>query len=230
MYNNRKCWLVLTFSFLLTGCVSSNVYQSSSALSPPINPSVLLLPADVEVSLMNAGGNLEPRADWSSSARNGLHTALEEFFFEKGVMPISYEGETLADEDVDLIRQANITLDAIELAQVRGSMPGMRNYALTDDLVKNLDKYDADYAVFVMLRASQASGGRIAVGLLAAVGGVSLQMGNASYRVAIFDLRDGQVAWANFDLEALADLDKPAEAGTEKWLKSFEALFRDVPL
>jgi hypothetical protein len=222
--------LVLLFASILTGCVSSNVYQSTSSLSPPVNPSVLILPADVEISLMNAGGNLEPRADWSESASKGLYAALEEFFFEKGVMPVSYAGATLADQDVDLIRQANINLDAIELAQVRGTMPGLRNYALTPDLLKNLEQYDADYAAFVMLRGSQASGGRVVVSLLAAVGGVSVAMGSASYRVALFDMRDGQVAWANFDAEALGELSKPAEASNEAWQKSFVKLFRDFPL
>jgi hypothetical protein len=227
---NRKVWGALLVVFSLSGCVSSNVYQSTTALSPPINPSVLVLPADVEISLMNAGGNLEPRADWSEAARKGLYAALEEYFFEKGVLPVSYEGEVLADRDVDVIRQANVNLDAIELAQVRGTMPGLRSYALTPELLENMEKYEADYAAFVMLRASQASGGRVAVGLLAAVGGISLEMGNASYRVAIFDLRDGQVTWANFDAEALGVLGNPAEASSEAWQKSFESLFRDFPL
>ena len=83
MTNHHKVWIALFVVFSLSGCVSSNVYQSTSALSPPINPSVLVLPADVEVSLMNAGGNLEPRADWSDAGRKGLYMALEEFFLRR---------------------------------------------------------------------------------------------------------------------------------------------------
>jgi hypothetical protein len=43
-------------------------------------------------------------------------------------------------------------------------------------------------------------------------------------------MRDGQVAWANFDAEALGELSKPAEASNEAWQKSFVQLFRDFPL
>ena len=227
---NKK--LVLTIFAILfgSGCATSNIYQSTTALSPPLDASVLILPADVEISLRNAGGNLEPRADWSMAASEGLYNALEEFFFDKGVMPISYSADTISDEDIDIIRQANINLDAIELAQVRGVMPGAREYALTSELVNNLIEYNADYAAFITLRASQASGGRIAVGILAAIGGISIEMDSASYRVALFDLRDGQVAWANFDPLALDALGNPADADNEKWQKSFEQLFREFPL
>lgn len=227
----KKILLISLGLLFLTGCAATNrVYNSTTSLTPPLDSSVAILPADVEISLLNAGGNLEPRAEWSAAAAAGLYSALEEFFFEKGIMPISYGAETISDDDVDVIRQANINLDAIELSQARGSMPGLREYALTDDIVNNLEKYNADYALLVMLRASQASGGRQVVGILAAIGGVAIDMGSASYRVALFDLRDGQVAWANFDPVALGGLGNPAEATNEQWQKSFETLFEDFPL
>ncbi len=222
--------ILIIFSLAATGCATNRVYNSTTTLSPPLNSSVILLPADIEISSINAGGNIEPRADWSESAASGLKAALEEFLFEKGVMPIPYGSEVLSDEDVDLIRQANINLDAIELAQTRGSMPGIREYALTEELTDNLGSYEADYALFVMLRSSHATGGRVAVAVLASIGGVALDTGSASYRVGLFDLRDGQVAWANFDPVALGGLANPSEATNAQWQRSFETLFQDFPL
>ena len=225
-----KLVLIAAIVFVASGCATSRVYQSSTALAPPLESSVLILPADVEVSLQNAGGGHEPRADWTETARNGLTAALEDFFINRGIRPVRYEGQTITDEDLDVIRQANINLDAIELAQTRGGVEGSRKYALTPELVDNLDEYDADYAVFVMLRSAHASGGRVAVAILAAVGGVSVPMGSASYRVALFDLRDGQVAWANFNSYALGQLGNPAKADNARWQKSFNSLFDEFPL
>jgi len=215
---------------LLISCTSNKVYNSTTALSPPLNASVIILPPDFEISSLNAGGNREPQADWTAAAKSGFIAALEEFFFDRGVRPIPYGLENLSDEDVDLIRQANINLDAIELAQARGSMPGTREYSISDNLIAPLEKYDADYAIFAMIRSSHATGGRVAVAIIAGIGGVPVATGSASYRVALFDLRDGQVAWANFDPVALGGLGNPAEASNEQWQRSFETLFQDFPL
>ena len=63
----------------------------------------------------------------------------------------------------------------------------------------------ADYLTITNIRAITPSGGRQAVAVLSAIAGVSVQTSEARFRVAIFDLRDGQCAWANFDPYALPD-------------------------
>jgi len=221
---------ILLLPLLVISCTTNRVYNSSTALSPPLNASVVLLPPDFEISSLNAGGNSEPQVEWTEAAKSGFLMSLEEFFFDKGIRPIPYGRDGLSDEDIDLIRQANINLDAIELAQARGAMPGTREYALSENLIETLEGYDADYALFAMVRSSHATGGRMAVAIIASIGGVPVSTGSASYRVALFDLRDGQVAWANFDPVALGGLGNPAEASNEQWQRSFETLFQEFPL
>ena len=221
---------------LVGGCAGSpstpSYFQSGSAMPVPLDASVLILPSDIEVSVVGVGGDAEPRADWSQAAAEGLNDALDEFFFNRGVMPVRYDHDAIADEDLDIIRQANVNLDAIQLAQQGGAMAGIREYALAPELTRNLEEYDADYAVFVMLRARQASAGRTATRVIGGLmGGQVTVGGNAipdAYRVALIDLRDGQFVWANIDPRQ--ELGNPGEADIERWLGSFEMLFRGFPL
>ena len=228
---SRPITLVASVALLVTGCATAptTIYKPTTAIPPPLEASVLVLPADVEMYQVSAGGNDELKADWSEAAREGLYEALEEFFFERGVRPIGYASDSLEDQDLAIIRQANINLDAIQLAQEGRAQPGMRQYALSPELTASLAEYDADYALFVMLRARKASAGRAVVRVLTR-GPLSFEILVGSYRVALFDLRDGQVAWANLDPEAWRGLGNPADADAAAWLKSFRVLFRDFPL
>lgn len=231
---NAKSMMFAAAVLVLGGCAGSpaTVFQSGTAMAPPLDASVLVLPADIVVSQVSVGGDDQPRADWTEAATESLNDALDEFFFNRGVMPVRYASDAIADEDLDIIRQANINLDAIQLAQQGDAMPGMREYALTPELTRSLEEYGADYAVFVMLRARQASAGRTAA---RAIGGIltntiSIEAIPDAYRVALFDLRDGQVVWANMDPAAYRGLGNPGEADTGRWLRSFETLFRGFPL
>ena len=227
---NAKSMMFAAAVLVLGGCAGSpaTVFQSGTAMAPPLDASVLVLPADIVVSQVSVGGNNEPRADWTEAATESLNGALDEFFFNRGVMPVRYASDAIEDEDLDIIRQANINLDAIQLAQQGDAMPGMREYALTPELTRSLEEYGADYAVFVMLRARQASAGRTAARILR--NPISIESIPDAYRVALFDLRDGQVVWANMDPAAYRGLGNPGEADTGRWLRSFETLFRGFPL
>ncbi|MFP6814563.1 MAG: hypothetical protein VB949_02690, partial [Pseudomonadales bacterium] len=97
---------------------------------------------------------------------DSLNTALRGYLFEQGIRFVDY-GESIGDEDVDLIRQTNVLLDAIELSQVRKTIGGDRDYLLGTDERNRLSARGADYALLIFLRASRASGGRRAVAILA---------------------------------------------------------------
>ena len=104
---------------IMAGCAApSRVYQSTAALPPPLEPSVIIMPPDVVVSVFTAGGNAEPRADWTETVSINLEEALQEYLYGKGVEFVHY-GDELRDEDMDFIRQTNVLLDAIELSQLK---------------------------------------------------------------------------------------------------------------
>ena len=215
----------------ICGCVApSSVYHSSSALSVPMNSSVLILPPDVLISLLNAGGNAEPRSDWSKEVQASLEVAIQGHLYQKGVRFIPYGKSELTDNHVGILRQANVLMDAIELSQVKQGITSERIYAFGKGSLEDLKPFDADYALVTVLRANKASGGRTAVAILGAFAGATIETNTAEFRVGLFDLRDGQLKWANFDPLALADIGNVISASEKAWEKAITHILVEIPL
>ncbi len=230
----------LVTALVLAGCAVSPslVYHSPDAQFPPMEPSIVVLPADVVVSRMTAGGDLEARLDWSESVSAALRAAMKEHMYSRGIRFREY-GDVLRDQDVNAIRSINVLLDAIELSQLktadlsaRGTtfMGGDRDYVLGETERSGFEEFDTDYALLVVLRANRASGGRIATAVLAGVAGVAIETSSMQFRSALIDLRDGHVKWANFDDSALQDVGDLLEASDLKWNRAMEHLLSDFPL
>lgn len=224
---------------VLSGCATTSlVYHSPDAQFPPLEPSVVVLPSDVVVSRMTAGGNLEARVDWSETVSSALRDAMKEQLYSRGVRFKEY-GETLRDQDVDAIRQINVLLDAIELSQLKAagatsrgtsSMGGDRDYVLGESERGGMREFGTDYALLMVLRANRASGGRIATAVLASVAGIPMETSSIRFRSALIDLRDGHVKWANFDDSALQDVGDLLKASEKKWSSAVDHLLSDFPL
>ena len=226
----RKITLLFAIVLFLNACVApSNIYHSSSSLSVPMNTSVLIVPPDVVISLLNAGGNKEPRADWSENVQSSLEDAIQGYLYSKGVRFISYGQKTIADEHIDIMRQANVLMDAVELSQVRQGI-GERIYAIDKSTLEKLTPFRAEYALVTVLRAELASGGRTAVAILSSIAGVAVKTNSAEFRVALFDLRDGQLKWANFDKAALAEVGNLVKANESGWEKAIAHILVGIPL
>ena len=216
----------------LVGCagVTSNVYNNASSQISPISPTIVFMPADMEISIQNAGGDLELDVELSDASREGYEMAVEEFMFERGVRVIPYGTVTTLDAHLDLVREANTVMDSIELSQsASGGISSSRNLSLSQSARASLAEFDADYVTFTVLRSFAPSGGRQAVAVLAAIGGVAIQTSGAKFRVAVFDLRDGQCVWANFDPMALPD-GKWVNADNDEWLENIQHMYQEFPL
>ena len=217
---------------VLTGCagVTSNVYNNASSQVSPMSPTMVFMPADIEINIQKAGGDLELDVELSDESREGYETAVNEFMFERGVRVVPYEAESTVDAHLDLVREANTVMDSIELSQsASGGIGSSRNLSLSESARSSLAGFGADYVTFTVLRATTPSGGRQAVAVLAAIGGVAVQTADAKFRVAVFDLRDGQCIWANFDPLALPD-GKWLKADEDEWLKNIEHMYQEFPL
>ena len=59
------------------------------------------------------------------------------------------------------------------------------------------DEYDADYALFVTMRDSFASGGRAALIVFGAILGVGIRGGSRYGFASLVDLRTGDIVWFN---------------------------------
>ncbi|MXY90079.1 MAG: hypothetical protein F4Y89_05990 [Gammaproteobacteria bacterium] len=224
---------ILTSILILAGCatVTSNIYHSPSGQPPPLSSRILVMPPEVVVYLKNAGGNNEPRADWSDLVKYNLTDSIFEYMFENAVEVVPYPSESLLDEHVELIGQAAVMMDAIELSQYQGGATGVgRVYALSGDNIETISDIGADYVLVTELTSEVASTGRIAVAVLTAVAGVYTETSSAQFRVGLFDLRDGQIIWANNDRQALADIGNVVEASPQAWAGAIEHILSEFPL
>ena len=226
-----KNFVIFGFVLLVYGCVApSTVYHSTGALSVPMNSSVLILPPDVVVSLLNAGGNTEPRADWSKEVQASLEEAIQGHLYTKGVRFVPYGHNELSDNHIGVLRQANVLMDAVQLSQVKQGIGSERIYAFGKGSLESLAPFDADYALVTVLRANKASGGRTAVAILGAIAGAAVTTNTAEFRAGLFDLRDGQLKWANFDPAALAEIGNVVSANERAWEKAIAHILVEIPL
>ena len=224
--------MTITIIVGLAGCatVTSQVFHSPSSLTPPLSSKVLIFPPDVTIYLKNAGGNNEPRADWSGEVRKNLGTAITGYMFENGIQAVPYQQEQLKDEHIDVLRQATVMMDGVELSQRGGGIGSQRLYALSRDQIQKLTNFGADYLLVIALETEVASGGRQAVAFLGALAGATVTTSSARFRATLFDLRDGQLAWANVDSSALADIGNVVKANDEKWEKAVSHILSEFPL
>ena len=226
-----KSLMALCLLAALAGCVAPNaVYHSDSALSPPLHPKLTLLRPDVVVSLHTAGGVKEPRADWSENVANQLRSAVSAHLFDAGVDFIDAPAAS-GDEEYAMRQSINLVLDSVELALTKGAIGDPRAYVISRDHADRIaGATGADYALALAFRANRSSGGRRAVGMLTALAGVSIDMDSTQFRVALIDLRDGHVKWANFDTGAILDSDNPDSTSERRWRRAVGLLMSEFPL
>ena len=200
--------LIIFFTIFFVGCsgVTSNVYTNTSSMVMPEQPKLLLMPAEIEIKIRKAGGDLELDVERSDNAIKMYGISVADYMFEQGIQLIPYGSERTLDSDIDLVREGNTIMDSIQLSQsAAGGLGSARNFSLSKYSRDSMSKYEADYVVFTLMTAITASAGRQTVAVLSAIAGVPVVTNGASFRVAVFDLRDGQCVWANFDPYALPD-------------------------
>lgn len=180
------------------------------------------MPIDVELSELSFGGVPTVRADWSDLAQTHMQAALDRFMAGR-------TARTIALADADVTQDINTTEgQVIKLFGAVGASIANHRYNPQLALPTKGDKFDwslgpevqslaqrqnAEYALFLFVRDSYASGERaIAIGLAAVLFGVALQGGIQTGYAALVDLKTGEIAWFNRLLRGTGDLRTEAMA------------------
>ena len=234
----RHLPMVVLCVALLAGCTSSR-----SFVVPPVDweapeeSVVLLLPPDVQLFLQRAGGLEEPRADWTLAAYNNLKSAFLEHLEAKGIDTITYEdfgqGSPWHPEHAGLVKLHEAIGTAILTSNLlptqRANLPHL-DHSLGDTVAMLQQSYSARYAILIHSRGAYASGGRIALTILAAIGGVGLPAAMQQEFVSLVDLEDGRVIWFNV-LPLRGSLARAVDARTtEGATVMVETLLEGLPL
>ncbi|MEE9549001.1 MAG: hypothetical protein V3W08_01205 [Candidatus Binatia bacterium] len=228
---------LLLIGALLAGCTQTKAFLKSESFEPRPGVTVLLMPPDIELFELTAGGVLEPKADWTATARLYVTAALAKELGTKNVHMIQYE------PPIDMPSKDYAYNQFLKLHEAVGGAIFIHKYTPRFELPTKKDKLDwslgqdvgalredndAQYGLFIHLRDSYSSGGRVAFMVLAAIltmgryvphGGA--QLGFAS----LVDLESGDILWFNRLARGTGDLRTPESAQ-----EAVRELLSDLPL
>lgn len=184
----------------------------------PADTRVVLMPADVELFSLSAGGVAEPRADWTAAAHGHVDAALKDLLRKLGLAMIELDDATAEEFAEQLGLQAavarSISLHHATAGWELPSKQGRLDWSLGSAMQPLQVRAGGRYAVFVRVRDSYASGERKAAMVAMALLGVGIGMGVQYAHASLVDLETGRVLWFNELLRPTGDLrqaDKAAE-------------------
>lgn len=232
----RSATRLLLLALLLAAASAQAQEASSRQLAPGFtqrsaDSRLLILPADMELYSMSAGGVVEPRADWTDAAQKHFLAAL--VAQRKTLGPrVTVLDAAQAEDFFEIVSLHRAVADAIALHHSRGGLLALAtkgeklDWSLGDAVQPLREKTGADYALFTWMRDSYASSERkaamVALALLGAISTGGEQVGYAS----LVDLRTGRVVWFNRLDRMAGDLREaePAVETVQSLLKGFPGL------
>lgn len=219
--------------FTLSACVGTSFYTSPTLPQGAENRRIVIMPIDVELSELTAAGIPVPKADWTETAHGYVVKALTAAMKDREATVVS---------DASGTRTATLDQNQLQLVKLHGAvgrsilihqyLPNAKlptksegfDWTLGPDAHALKQAYNADYALFVFIRDSYSSSGRVAVIVFAALFGVSVQGGQQIGFASLVDLNTGQIVWFNRLARGEGDL-RSAEPATT----SIDLLLKDFP-
>ena len=222
--------VAIFFLAVLAGCAAPAMRQAPQLQRDPgTTPTIVVMPLDVELSQLTAGGMQEPQAEWTEAAHRHMHGALEEEAKARRVKLIAFDAERGTPEDrdlaVELVALHRAVGSAVLVHQYLGaplpSKGGKFDWSLGPKAGAISRSQQADYALFLFVRDSYATAGRVAMIAVAALLGVGVPGGSQIGYASVVKLETGDIVWFNWLNRPSGDLRTPqAAAETVKSLVS----------
>jgi hypothetical protein len=229
--------LVLLMAVLIVvGCAQTQSHQTTAkTVARDADPSVLLMPPDILLQELSAGGQLNTNAAWTKSGERNVTQAINRVLQNRGIELVRYAGEDVESEGAVADRHQQVVklheaVGSTILIHKSGQWPlptkeGRFDWTLSEEVALLRDEYGADHALFVFMRDSFSSGGRTALIVAAAILGVGVSGGNQFGFASLVDLNSGDIVWFNRLASGTGDLRDPGSAGD-----SVESLLAAFPL
>ena len=175
----------------------------------PANSRILIMQPDVQLSVLTAGGQPEPREDWSIAGRDNLARSLAEAVTRENHVVSTLDPQTAMEGRIgqiirlhDSVGGAIIFNETLKLPTLRGNP----QWTLGEGVQELATTYQADYALFTVARGSYASGARAAVAIVGLVAGVYIPMGGQQTFVSLVNLHTGEIVWFGFESAGGSDM------------------------
>lgn len=193
----------------------------------PKGAKVAIMPTDIELFVISAGGVLEPKADWTESASKHFRDALMRKQQGLGLSAVE-----LAQKDADEADEINSLHGAIARSIALhhfGSLrlptkDGKLDWSLGEATRSIKKATGADYAFFTWVRDSYASPERVAAMVALALVGVGVGGGMQTGYASLVELDTGRVLWFNRLQRGSGDLRE-----AEKAAETIDSLLNNFP-
>ena len=212
---------VIFFCLICIGCATTNYKANPPPPNLPQNARVLLMPLDVQLFELTAGGLQEPKAAWTAAAENHVHTALENFLVQKKDTVLRYEPPQDNPEKSRMNEQLMKLHEVVgQSIMIHTFYPGYNlptkkeqfDWSLGDGIQRINERYDAHCALFIFIRDSYATAGRKAAMVLGALAGITITGGFQTGFASLVDLQSGDVLWFGRLFRQIGDLRTPEPA------------------
>ena len=221
---------ITALAIALGGCATAaSVSQVDKLEVVGESPRFLIMPPDVKYYLMPTGGTPQVQAEWTEAARANFSASLNEYAAERNIDVVAVvEAEQMSEAEVSYQKLyaavgstvLNHHFGELKLPTKQGSF----DWSLGPGISEIGEKYDADYALFSYYRDYQATGGRVAFAVFAAVAGVGVSAGLEVGFASLVDLRSGDIVWFNRVTSGAGELREADQARA-----AVDRLFKDLP-
>ena len=217
---------------LLTGCATTSSTSNSKAQQLATQGAlekVLVLPPDITMSELSAGGMIEKVPQWGKQAEQNFSTALASLHAAgKKVVLVSVPDLPEAEQEAleeHLALYAQVASDAFFLPRAEGWKHKQANfdYTLGPGLAYLRDKTGADIALLVVGQDIISTSERKALSIVGALFGVSVPLGVTFMTTGLVDLQTGNLLWVNYEVSGTGDMRvyKDAQATLQNLIKGF---------
>lgn len=226
--------LVVVVALVVGGCATQSFSTTEKIRRYSSETRVLLMPVDITLGEITAGGLVEPNAEWTAAAERHVNKALNEFMTTRDAKLVAYSPPTVGSDRHHLYQQIIKLHAAVGLSILRHQyqtpiqLPTKRGsfeWSMGGDLRELKESSGADYGLFIHVQDTYASSGRVATIVVAALFGIGLPGGAQLGFASLVDLNSGEIVWFNRLLRAAGDLRKfePAKESVGVLMKDFPA-------
>jgi len=224
--------IAVVLALVVLVCANVALAQSRN-LAPgfdslPKGAKVVIMPTDIELFVISAGGVMEPKADWTEAASKYFKDGLVRKKQALGLAAVELSAKQ-ADEADEINALHGAIARSIAMhhfgALKLPTKDGKLDWSMGDSVQPIKQASGADYALFSFVRDSYASTERKAMMVGLALLGIGIGLGVQTGYASLVDLNTGRVVWFNQLFRGSGDL-RDAENAAE----TIEALLREFPV
>lgn len=200
---------LILFCLTASPLASGEASRAEGFARLPAGSRIAVMPLDIELFVLSAGGVPEPQAEWTAKAHENLARAFREKPFANVEFTLVADDGDSETEALNRLHGAvgnaiiiHHTIPSYQLPTKHGRL----DWSLGDSFISLKEKTGARYALFSFVRDSYASGERVATIIVAAILGVGLGGGVQTGYASLVDLDSGQIVWFNRLVRAYGDL------------------------